>query len=125
MPLKFEPMTPWQRDFALVVLPSLAALCVCFLIDLLNDGDTNWHLAAGAWMIEHRQVLHTDPFSHTFAGKPWVTHEWLSEIIMAQAYAWAGWNGLLLVTGACLAAVVGMIAWEIRRRLGPCPSWSC
>lgn len=119
MRLNFAPMSATQRDFALVALPALAALCICFFIQILNDGDTYWHLAAGAWMTEHRQIPHTDPFSYTFAGMPWVSHEWLSEIIMAQVYAWAGWKGLMLFTGGCFATLVGLMAWEIRRKLGP------
>jgi hypothetical protein len=112
-------LTGTQRDFLLVVLPVAAGFCVSFFPQLLNDGDTNWHLAAGAWMIEHRQVPHTDPFSHSFAGQPWVPHEWLSELIMAAAFALSGWNGVMLLAAAGFATIIGSVAWETRLRLGP------
>ncbi len=76
---------------------------VLFNPAVLNDGDTFSHLAAGGWMIAHGAVLHTDPFSATRAGAPWVAHEWLSEVLMAAAFRAAGWSGVVVLT-ACAAA---------------------
>lgn len=92
---------------------------VLFVPAVLLDGDTYWHLAAGEWMVEHRQVLRVDVFSHTFAGKPWLSHEWLAEVLMALAMRAAGWNGLLLLYGFAAAATVGMVGFQLRRRLSP------
>src|SRR5688500_16906366 len=66
---------------------------------VLLDGDTYWHLAAGDWMIDHRRVLAVDVFSHTYAGRPWLSHEWLAEVAMAAAVRLGGWNGLLILCG--------------------------
>ena len=81
--------------------------------DVLADGDTWWHVAAGNWILDHRAVPDTDPFSFTFAGQPWTAHEWLSEILFALAYGAAGWSGVVLLTG--LAA--GGAALILGRRL--------
>ena len=83
------------------------------------DGDTNWHVAAGRWILDHRVVPTTDPFSFTFAGKPWIAHEWLSEVLMASAYLAAGWSGVVLFIGACAGLAYAMIAAELRLWLGP------
>lgn len=66
---------------------------------ILNDGDTWWHVRAGQWMIEHRAVLHHDLFSYTLPGRPWSTHEWLSEVLMAAAFNLSGWSGVAGLTG--------------------------
>ena len=101
--------------------PLLAALIgfgiVLFTPAVLNDADTYWHLAAGAWMLQHGTVPLTDPFSFTFAGKPWVAHEWLSEVMMALAYRAGGWNGLVILFGAAAAATLGCLAHYLSRWL--------
>jgi len=83
------------------------------------DGDTNWHVAAGRWILSHHTVPLTDPFSFTYAGKPWIAHEWLSEVLMASAYLAAGWSGVVLLIGACAALAMALLARELRLWLGP------
>jgi hypothetical protein len=106
-----------------VVVAGLAAIAVlyvaCFSPRVFIDGDTNWHVAAGRWILAHGAVPHVDPFSYTFAGKPWIAHEWLAEVMMALAYAAAGWSGLVLLVGAAAALAFALIAAELRLWLGP------
>ena len=52
----------------------------------------------------------TDPFSFTRGGQPWVADQWLAECGMAAVHAAAGWDGLLLLTAAVLAAIYAWIA---------------
>jgi hypothetical protein len=71
---------------------------------IFNDGDVSWHIATGRWILDHHAVPHTDPFSFTWAGKPWVPIEWLAEVIYASAYRLAGYGGVAaLVTAALMA----------------------
>lgn len=84
-----------------------------FAPGVLNDGDTYWHIDAGRWMIDNRAVLRIDPFSFTFAGHPWQTHEWLAEILMALAYVGGGWSGEV----AMFAAVFALTGYLLGRHL--------
>ena len=71
---------------------------------IFNDGDVSWHIATGEWILDHRAIPHTDPFSFTWFGKPWVPIEWLSEVFYASAYRLAGYAGVAaLVTAALMA----------------------
>lgn len=88
-----------------------------FSPSVLTDGDTYWHIATGRWMIDNWTVLRIDPFSFTFAGHPWQTHEWLSEIALALAYVGGGWSGVLLLVGAAFALTIGLIARTLSRSL--------
>ena len=82
---------------------------------MLSDADSYWHIAAGAWMLDHHAVAQTDPFSFTFGGKPWISHEWGAEILMALIYRVAGWPGLMLVTATALGATAAIMArWAAR-----------
>ncbi|MFC3069769.1 hypothetical protein [Phenylobacterium soli] len=95
--------------FAVVLIPG----------SVFNDPDTFWHIAAGRWMIEHRAVLKTDVFSYTWAGKPWASHEWLAEIVMAAAYMAGGWTGVMLLFAASLGLAAWLLAGGIGRWMGP------
>ncbi len=97
---------------------ALAFAIVLFTPSVLNDGDTYWHIAAGRWMLDNHAVLRIDPFSYTFAGHPWQTHEWLAEVAMALAYVGAGWNGVVLLFGVAAALTAGLLARHLSRWLG-------
>ncbi|HEX3407972.1 MAG TPA: hypothetical protein VHS81_12095, partial [Caulobacteraceae bacterium] len=100
---------------AAIVLLAVAA----FSQRVFIDGDTNWHVAAGRWILAHHTVPTTDPFSFTFFGKPWIAHEWLSEVLMALAYLAAGWSGVVLFIGLCAGLAFWMIARELQLWMGP------
>ena len=106
-------------DRAAAYSAAIAALLVTALAmfspSFLADGDTYWHVAAGRWMLEHRQVLKTDVFSYTRAGAPWDAHEWLAEILMAAVWGLSGWTGLVVVY-ACAAGAAAWLAvgWMAR-----------
>ena len=91
----------------------LLAAVVLFAPAVLNDGDTYWHLATGAWIIAHGQVPHTDIFSFSRPGVPWVAHEWLSEALMGAVFRLAGWSGVLIL----MAASLGLAGWLMVRRV--------
>lgn len=86
---------------------------------LFADGDVSWHVAAGRWMMEHRQVPTLDPFSFTMAGQPWVAHEWLSEILLAGAFDLAGFAGLAALVGLAIMLLHLVLFLHLRARVGP------
>ena len=112
-------------------MPSRAPLCltaavlgyavVLFAPQVLNDGDTYWHIAAGAWILQHG-VPAADPFSGSVAGAPWVPVEWLSEVLMALAYRGDGWTGIVLLYGAVTALTFGLLARDLQVRAAPLPA---
>ncbi len=76
------------------------------------DTDTWWHLRAGAWMVEHQQLLRTDPFSLTRQGQPWIYPGWLAQLILYGVYAAVGYAGLNLLTALMVAVAFGVI-WSV------------
>lgn len=112
-----------SKDLALAAAAALAAFAiVLFAPQVLNDGDTYLHIAAGDWILQHRTVPATDPFSYTFSGAPWIAHEWLSEALMALAYGAGGWDGLLLLFGCTTALAFFFFARHLQRWLPPLPA---
>ncbi len=113
----------WLSTHAAAMIALLVFALTLWPSALLNDTDTWWHLSAGDWMVMHKAVPHADPFSWTFAGKPWVAHEWLSEIIMSRAFAVAGWSGVMLLTAGSFALGVGLMAREAAKHTTGLALW--
>lgn len=76
------------------------------------DPDFWWHLRAGKLIWEARAVPHADVFSATFAGREWVAHEWLSEVLMFLVQQSLGYAGLVV----CFALVISAAMWVAYRR---------
>jgi len=70
-----------------------------FLMTLrpITDPDFWWHLRTGQLIAETHVIPHTDPFSFTNTGRPWITHEWLSELIIYGLYYLGSYAALILV----------------------------
>lgn len=82
---------------------------------IFNDGDTSWHIATGQWILQHHAIPRTDPFSFTWAGKPWVPIEWLAEVTYATAYKIAGYSGVSALVTAALVALNGIVFFNAVR----------
>ncbi len=84
---------------------------------LLNDPDTQWHIAVGRWIWAAGHVPSTDVFSHTFRGAPWIAKEWASQLILFAAYQAAGWRGVVVLAALAIACSFAMLHAWLRRRV--------
>jgi hypothetical protein len=76
------------------------------------DPDLWWHLRTGQWIIETRNIPLSDPFSFTRASQPWVSHEWLSEVVFYEIWEHAGASGLIVVSA--IATMAGFLLLYLR-----------
>jgi hypothetical protein len=100
---------------------SLSLLAYSILLSaspfVLQDPDTMWHIRTGQWILEHARVPTVDFYSYTFAGKPWISTEWLAEVIYAAAFNLAGWRGVAIVAVAACAAIVGILCFYLLQHM--------
>jgi hypothetical protein len=66
------------------------------------DPDMWWHLRTGEFILQHG-IPTQDVFSFTVPNNAWVTHEWLSQLIMWLVYLAGGLPGLILFFAALIA----------------------
>ena len=108
-----------RPNVALLVALLVAVLLIPAVLGssqtIFNDGDVSWHIATGQWIIDHRAIPTTDPFSFTWAGQPWVPIEWLAEVILASAYRLAGYSGVAALVTAALMALHAIVFFNARR----------
>lgn len=103
------------------VVPSIGSVLFLTLIlfvlsqgsRLLDDADTAWHIRAGDYILDTKTIPETDVFSYTMQGKPWIAHEWLSEVIFSLIHRASGPTGLVLFS----ALLIGGTFTGLFRRL--------
>ena len=81
------------RNLFLIIL--FAGILYLTLIPI-SDPDFRLHLRTGQLIAQTFTIPHTDPFSFTNFGKPWITHEWLTELFIFLLYR-LGSYGLLII----------------------------
>jgi hypothetical protein len=94
------PRLTTRRLFQLVLLAALFALAA----RNITDGDFWWHLSTGQYILATHSIPHADIFSYTRAGQAWVTHEWLSQVLIAALYQVGGFGALIVAFAGIIAA---------------------
>ena len=111
------PRHPALPDSATVITGCLLFTLVLFLTPVLNDGDTLWQIRTGQWILAHRAIPATDPFSFTAGDRPWFAHEWLAETLMALAYTCGEIRGIMVLSAASVGLTGAVIIATARRHL--------
>ena len=86
----------------------LTLFFILYLVMLPDDPDYYWHLMTGKYIFEQHALPHSDIFSYTQFGKPWVLHEWLFQVALYAVYEWLGQVGVNLA-----ATLLGLLALYI------------
>lgn len=89
------------------------------------DADIWWHLKTGEIILTQHTIPRADLLTFTAEGRPWVTHDWLSEVIYQSLYRVAGFDGLIIFKALLAALALALGAWaalagpNARERLAP------
>lgn len=83
-----------------------------------SDPDVWWQIRTGEWISQHHQLPHTDPFSITGIGKPWVAYSWsFGVLIHAVAKTWdlVGIAGFSILSWTVLTALLFWVVSYVGR----------
>ena len=83
-------------------------LAVALLAGTTADPDLWGHVRFGQDMLAARTVHVPDTYSFA-SDRPWVNHEWLSELLMAASFNWFGVSGLVILRLAIVAGVMCLL----------------
>lgn len=89
---------------------------------LLDDPDSQWHIHVGARILAEGHFPQTDPYSHSFAGAPWIAKEWLAQVLLAVAHRIGGWFAVVALTAFAAALAIALLARELLARLPLVPA---
>jgi len=86
-------------------------------VALLSDPDVYWHVSGGRTIWQTGSLPHFDELSHTFQGQPWIAKEWLGQLILAAAYAVAGWRTVVMLAAGVIALTYGLLFLTLARKM--------
>ena len=78
---------------------------------LLQDSDAFWQIKVGQWIVDHGAVPHTDLYSFTKFGSPWISTSSLSQILYAAVHAQWEWAGPVILASLAIAATVAIFTY--------------
>jgi len=70
----------------------------------VKDLDLWLHLKTGEYILQNLSIPHFDIFSFTLAGKKWINHEWLFQVVAYTSYLLGGAEGLIRMQVAVVIA---------------------
>jgi hypothetical protein len=83
----------------------------------IRSYDFFWQLATGRWIVEHRALPFSDPFTLASDRSEWIDGEWLYEVVLYSLHEAIGIRGLSFVKGILCAAIF-TLAFLFARRNG-------
>jgi len=86
----------------------------------LRDPDFWWHLATGRYIWQTKSIPRHDIFSYTVPHHRWITHEWLSQVIIWALYLLGGLPLLILVAALVITLSFGLVYVQCEGR----PHWA-
>ncbi len=90
----------------------VAILLFCIFIMAsreIVDPDFWWHLRTGQYIVDTRSIPRQDVFSYTLPDQPWITHEWLTEVLIYGIYSISGQEGLILAFAAIITGAFALL----------------
>lgn len=85
----------------LFVILVIFAACIFKIADL----DFWWHLKTGQVTLEQKQFQRTEIYSFTAAGREYIDHEWLFQVVMFWIYSKFGPAGAIVLKCAILSLI--------------------
>ena len=85
-------ITNWLSISSQVIVVTSA---IYFFSFLTADPDLWGHIKFGEELWHSQKIIHSDIYSFTALGNPWINHEWLAELIFYAVYSLGGDFGLL------------------------------
>jgi hypothetical protein len=99
--------TPGVQALLLLLIPTMFFIATRpFFAN--TDPDYWWHVRTGQYIYETGALPRSDAYSYTRSGAPWVTHEWLTELLLYVVTRWGGY-----VAAAAFFGVITGLTWLI------------
>jgi len=76
---------------------SFTLLVFSLTITKVTNNDIWWQLKTGEIILKEKALPRIDPYSCVAEGRPWINHEWLSEVIFHLADRLGGTTALILL----------------------------
>ncbi len=97
-------------------MPRRSGLCCgCFAalyvvaVRPVTDNDVWWHLATGRYILATGTIPSHDVFSYSARSHTWITHEWLTEVVLYWLQSHGGYGPMMLSWAAVITAAFAVV----------------
>lgn len=97
---------------------ALFLLIVLFCLTRITDTDLFWHLATGDLIRRTGHVPHSEPFSYTALGLPWVDIQWLYQVGVSYLKEIGGFGAVHAATALLVGSLFAFLYRQGRRLAG-------
>ncbi|MBX7136551.1 MAG: hypothetical protein K1X83_01110 [Oligoflexia bacterium] len=108
---KFSWIKPAGLNDFLVLLAFISLVALSSPEFALDPG-VGWHLKTGQWILENNTIPYSDPFLAGNVARPWVSDQWLSDVVLYAVYSLQGWPFLY---GFLLSVIAFNYLFIVRR----------
>lgn len=116
----FQPSKVTLALSFLLLATTAGLLAVLTLLQKYNP-DIWFHLKTGDVISTTHSVPTRDIFSFTASGRRWITHEWLTEVLLFQIYRWFSISGLAVTKVLLVLTAAALVVWNAILRAGRHP----
>ena len=110
----------WLCSFPALLGALLVGATFAVVQSFSVDPDMWWHIRTGELILSTHRWATTDPYSYTSAGAPWMSCEWLGDVVFAVVYRLGGLRGLEVLLIALASAVMLALYGFATLRSGSC-----
>ena len=110
----------WLCSFPALLGAMLVGATFAVVQSFSVDPDMWWHIRTGELILSTHRWATTDPYSYTSAGAPWMSCEWLGDVVFAVVYRLGGLRGLEVLLIALASAVMLALYGFATLRSGSC-----
>ena len=101
---KPNPILAWLPQLRDILFFAIFVAVLALGPRMLNlDGDLPRHLLTGRFILETKSIPTTEPFAYPYEGRPYVSHEWLTDVLFYLIFDTFGLAGLVVLAAALLA----------------------
>ncbi len=108
-------LLPSVRDLIFIVL-FWALLAGPLASRPLADADIGWHIRTGEQILATHSIPHTDLFSSTMQGQPWIAWEWLYDVVLGVLHHTMGLNGVVWLAAVIISATFAILFSQLLKR---------
>ncbi|MCU1280463.1 MAG: putative rane protein [bacterium] len=98
-----------ERAAVVVAIVIVGAYAFAAALPPIWDTDVWWHLQLGEWIAVDHALPHTDLFSSVAPDRPWMTVNWIFELVLYGLHQSSGYLGMRLLVA--LTVVAGYALW--------------
>ncbi|MFH1367846.1 MAG: hypothetical protein ABII64_01840 [Elusimicrobiota bacterium] len=111
------------QDYKWFIYLFLLSLVFALSVFPIVDPDVWWHLKTGEYIWQQKAIPSTAVFSYVIEGKPWLTFQWLSQLLFIGAYSISGFASLIFFKAFIVSLIFIFMLASLDEEANPVIAW--